>query len=100
MLTIRREQMQALNDYMQGSLEERLARRLVLKFPDKVKAKPTLTGGSDPQAIVAFVQQGAIKAGEFGISSATDVAAFIDLLIVAEVPEGASPRLLWTEQTV
>jgi hypothetical protein len=79
MLTIRREQMKALNDYMEGIIEDRLARRLALKFPDKVQALPPSTGGSDPKPAVAFVRQGTLKAQEFGVSSATDVAAFLDL---------------------
>jgi hypothetical protein len=79
MLTIRREQMKALNDYMEGILEVRLARRLALRFPDKVKTLPPPTGETDPQPAVAFVRRGAIKAQQFGVSSATDVAAFLDL---------------------
>jgi hypothetical protein len=95
MLTIRREQMQVLNDYMQRNLEDRLARRLVLKFPDRAKALSASTGGSAHQAALALVRQGAVKAAEFGVSSATDVASFVDLLLVLGPDFERQAEFLW-----
>ncbi len=80
MLTIRREQMEVLSDYMRQSFEDRMARHLAAAFPVSFK-KMTAEGPGDG-AVRAFIQSGILKAGQYGIRAERDVGSYIEFMLL------------------
>jgi hypothetical protein len=80
MLTIRREQMEALSAYMRQSFEDRMVRHIAQSFPAEFKRMASPSAGDQP--IRVLIRQGIERAGSNEITSERDVGRFIDLMIV------------------
>src|SRR5437773_1018104 len=80
MLTIRKDQMQALSAYTRRSFEDRMVRHLGAAFPDSFKKIQAQS--SEDTAIRNFIQSGILKAGQYGIRAERDVATYIEFMFL------------------
>jgi len=93
MLTIRREQMAVLSDYMRKRFEDRIVRHLISTYPGQFQ-KLSEPHSGDGQ-VRAFVQEGVKKAVGYQIIAEHDVGRFIDLLVQLGPEFETRPDAAW-----
>jgi hypothetical protein len=93
MLTIRKEQMEALNAVMRERFIEKTMRHLRDLFPEETKplAEPDLR---------AFVEDGMKRAGGYSIVSEREVTLFIDLMMGLGKDFEAQPNRDWIKRVL
>lgn len=79
MLIIRREQMQALSDYMRRSFEDRMVRHIAQSFPAQFKKLAPPPAGDAP--VRALIQQGIERAANYEITIEREVGRFIEVMV-------------------
>lgn len=75
MLTIRKEQMDVLSNYMRSRFEQRMVEHLREKFPDR-------TSDLADEKIRVVVQNSIKKAESYGIEYEDDIRRFIEYLVI------------------
>lgn len=93
MLTIRKQQMDALAAYMARRFEDRMVAHLAAEFPAPAKER------GEP-ALRALVQAGVRKGADHGIETERDVARLIKLMFEFGVEFERSPARLGAEETL
>ncbi len=93
MMTIRREQMRALNAYTRQAFEDRMARHLRQIYPEQVQR---MGDPADREPILrAVIRQGIEKAVRYQILAERDVGRFIDLMVKIAPDFAERPDLKW-----
>ena len=96
MLSIRREQMQALSEYMRQSIEDRMVRHLAISFPPQFKAMTS--EGSGDQPVRALIRKGIERAARYQIVSRRDVGRFIEVMVAVDPMFDERKDLAWARQ--
>ena len=91
MLTIRKEQMEALSEYKTKMFEDRVVVRVNGLFPEECEAL------EEPE-VREIVQYGIQQAEQYGIVSEGDVCLYIDLMFVFGRDMDKDPELLWANE--
>ena len=79
MLTVRKQQLDALGAYMRQSFEDRVAQHLVREWP--LQVRKLLSAGGSEKPVRDLIQLGIQKAARYGIESEADVMRFIELMV-------------------
>jgi hypothetical protein len=93
MLTIRREQMEALSAYMRQSFEDRMVRHLAQSFPAPFKKLAASQANDEP--VRALLREGITQAAKYGFSSERDLRQFIDLIMELGPDFETNPETAW-----
>lgn len=88
MLTIRAEQMDAFRGHMRTQYEQRMAKHLREKFPDR-------TEKVDDKKMHTIVKQGIDKAEGYGIEYEDDIRQFLEYLVIYGPHMDSRKRTKW-----
>jgi hypothetical protein len=93
MLTIRKDQMRALNSYMRQGFEDRMVSHLGARFPQQIKAMTTPETGD--QNLRALIRRGVEGAAGYKIDAESDVARFIGLMVTLGPRFDSQKEMQW-----
>jgi|HubBroStandDraft_6_1064221.scaffolds.fasta_scaffold00634_9 hypothetical protein len=88
MLTIRKEQVKALEGGMARQFELKMIDHLRQKFPSETEKK-------EDEELVAEIRQGVKTSGKYGISAECDVARYIEYMMMYGLSFDTDPKWDW-----
>jgi hypothetical protein len=90
-LTIRKEQFDAISATRRSDFEDRVARHLLLFFPDKLALLR-------PDELRAFIRHGSTRASIHGLNTERDICKYLDIMCVFGRDFDTDKRLTWAAE--